>query len=128
MALLTSRLLGLWLFLAPLLSKLGLLLLLQAMVDVAVFPDVLSYFAVRVLVVSLTVSDVVSELAFVDFTIFPKELAPAVLHVVGVLAFELVAVVRFPYSFALSLSVGEFTLVDTPVLPFVGAWTMEFTL
>ena len=52
------------------------------MVDVAVLPDVLSNLAVRMFVVALAVSDVVSELAFVDLSVFPKELAPAVLHVV----------------------------------------------
>ena len=89
------------------------------------FPHEFAQLAVWVLVTTLTMPDVVFELALVYLSVCPDELSPSVFKVTVVFTFENVTIYAFPSSSALSFSLEKLAFVSTAVFPFVCSLTME---
>jgi hypothetical protein len=75
-----------------------------------------------------TMSDIISELAFIYFTVGPGKLSPSMLDVIYIVSIELISVKRLPFSSTLTFSPFKLSLIYTTVLPFIDSVSFKLSI
>jgi len=109
-------------------SILLLFFAVQAMIYLSVYPHEFPYLAIWMSVSTLTVTDVISKLPFIDLSVCPCKFAPTIFDIFEILTFKYISIIAFPKSFSLSLAFHKLTLVNTSIFPFVSTNSTELSI